>query len=1121
MTTARHFEEGPDLWQVVDAAGLHPKGRARNFAFDCPDCGRKGKASGRRDGPWHCFACDAKGNARTLARRFELAEMRPVDPPTSTENRNGVAPSTARAAWSVLEGLRDAYAERLSAYLEDARGWPAELANAGARVSGWAWIPPDCPELPRPLAWTARDADRRAAFALRDERGDVWTLERRWTSTAPPVDPSTTPKALRLRTRSEEAGRLAIFGHLPDAVAAAARGEPVYLCEGGPDFLAAAALCRLDGRGAAIGSHGHSALPRVAAALRAGLERAAVPVSRVHVLCVPHLGDVGDVGERSMLEAADALAGVAAVSVIRVSVDAAGKGDFADAARAGVHNLRTLAAWAGLLYAPPIDVRDPDAHEAISVAMLRALKAADADALALVIMPPGVGKTTAAFERAAIAARQGHRVVFALPDHENAASKIAEFRAAFPDVHGVHAKGMPSLCELPARHPDKRAAIERAAATMGRRMCKGCPLARLRDGSGGTCEGWREPRARAGVVTFAAHAGIASLARTMEPADLVIVDELPGLIDRREIGPAHLESLRSGGLAARRWYKANPGHGDFARELATVAADLDAETPRGMYAERVEIGRVVDALRQRPAAVDAAAAVLAEVAADLMSDRPPMPTPADARRGAADRWPDAGAWTLARTLARAVCDPEQTLDPGCLRLDGDGGGWAFESARPFALPAGARILALDATGEIDRIQWEALAARHGRTLAPVIVTAIGEKPDGAEHYQTGRLCTGRLWARQGRRVSFMAAAPGAIRNALLRAAGAASCVIGVLTHKPLADALRWGVTLATDPDAAPPADAAFGSDDWHALEVAEIAAGLVSPERGWTLEIGHFGRDDRASNAFETVDVLAVLGAPRPDAGAVAEDARVLRVDPSRLIEARTKAATVQALARARHLRRSPAKRVRLFLASDCEAPTGPELPGVVWTVEAADSSHAPTLASIDAAAEIAAWAAREGCIDVAAVRAALTPAVMGWRVAERLCRLEAERRGWIGHRIGREGRKVYADVHGQKRSDSGSVHRSSRDGLPLEAPPGAGAPVAKIDVWWTVPKSLGNPPCTSSSPAPKSRSGDGPTVPPPFDPPEYGRTGAAVLDDVAEVDAVGGRSRARAAPPRPLRATG
>ena len=1119
MTTARRFEDDPDLWGVVDAAGLNPKGRARNFTFDCPDCGRKGKASGRRDGPWHCFACEAKGNALTLARRFELAagelHNRPASPPCTT-NRNGVAPSTARAAWSALEVVREVYRDRLVAYLTGPRGWSASLAFAAAAWSGWAWIPDDGAELPHSLAWIARDPDRRAAFALRDERGEVWTLERRWTAPAPPIDPENNPKAKRLPTRGDEREAVAIFGRVPDAVAAAARGEPIYLCEGGPDTLAAAAVCRLDGRGAALGAHGHHGLPKVATALRAALEAAAVPATGVRVVCVPHLGDKPPpnappadkrgVGELSMAAAALALAGVSAVYIARPPVDAAGKGDLADAARQGVESVRLVFEAAELAHVAPVDLRDHEAADAaIGEAMLRALQAADGpNSLAVVIMPPGAGKTTGAFERAATVARQGRRVVFALPDHVNGAQKLAEFEAAFPGVPAVHVRGMPSLCELPARYPEKREAIARAAATMGRTMCAGCELASAADG---TCEGWRVPKAREGGVTFAAHAGVASLARSMKPADLVIVDELPALVDMREVGPVHLRTMGGGGLAARPWYRDNPAHGDLAAELAAVADALDTETPRDLYAERLPFARVLEALRLRPVALEAAAGVLAELAYDPDPDRPPMPRPEDARRGAADRWPDAGAWTIVRDIARALSDPAHEPGLTCLKLDATG--WTFESRRLYELPAGVRVLALDATGEIARAEWEALAARHGRTLVAVTLPAIGERPASADHYRTERLRTGRLWARNGRRVSFLADAPGAIRNALMRAAGAVPCVLGILTHKPLADALRWGANLVIDPDADPPKGAAFAADDVHALAVAELAAELVN--RKWELEIGHFGRDDRASNAFGAVDVLAVLGPPRPDWGAIAEDAAALGVDPDGLGHARTMASTVQALARARHLRRPG---VRLFLAADCDAPTGPELPGVAWTVENVDRSHAPTLAGLDAAKEIALWAERAGCLDVPAVLAVLAPHVVGPKVAARLCRVEAERRGWVGARVGPGGRRVYVHRENLNEIEAMAAHGGIAFALRGQGPPEVIArgelPKLLDPMIGDRPGIVGDSPVhaaqddgkrAASRPSGGGRPGTRADGPPPFDPPdnwsERGDYAGPPLDDV------------------------
>ena len=427
--------------------------------------------------------------------------------------------------------------------------------------------------------------------------------------------------------------------------------------------------------------------------------------------------------------------------------------------------------------------------------------------------------------------------------------------------------------------------------------------------------------------------------------------------------------------------------------------------------------------------------MLAELARD-QSPKPPMPRPADARRGAADRWPTAAAVGLVRAVARALVAPPGATpgaDLNCLRLDADG--WAFETRRLYELPAGVRVLALDATGEIARAEWSALAARHGRTLATVTLTATGAAPAAADHYRTGRLTTGRLWHRHGRGVAFLADAPGAARNALGRAAGLSPCTVGILTHKPLADALRWGLRLAADAAAAaaPPEGAAFELDDVHARAVAELVAELV--KRGWRFEIGHFGRDDRSSNAFQSVDVLAVMGSPRPDWGAVAEDARALGIDADSLARDRTLAATVQALARARHVRRPG---VRLFLASDCEAPTGDALPGVVWTVEIADRSHAPTVLALDAAREITRWADDAGCLDVPACRIALAPMGIGWRLVARLCREEAHRRQWVGTEIGKGGRLVYrCEAVGTLTAHGGGVIGGAAPSpLPLALPP-------------------------------------------------------------------------------------
>jgi hypothetical protein len=711
------------------------------------------------------------------------------------------------------------------------------------------------------------------------------------------------------------------------------------------------------------------------------------------------------------------------------------------------------------------------------------LRDLDARGVALFSTPPGVGKSEAALIEAVSLAAKGRRVLYLVENHALAAEMVERARgiaAVLGVVDGVaieHARGMATLCQLPSDAPDpaRADAIRRAAATMGRRMCTGCPLARRDDGAGGTCDGWRRPTPTPRTVMFAAHAAAASLtvhlddaesdpADEMGAADLVIVDELPRLVQTSQIGPAHLETLIRVGLTSdvRRWHAAHTAHGVLAAELIRALDTLAASRPHGEHADRgLTLAAVLDDLRGRAAVLDAARGVVAEIADEIEAARrtvqrdadaltmregrdptpaelsrlcrraanagrrPPMPRPADARRGVADRWPDPAAWAFVRMVAEALTSPQSSTVPlgDVLRVDADG--WTVERRDLYALPAGPRVLALDATGSASLDEWRTVAARRGGELRHYALAATGETPDAAEHYHTGRLRTPRLWTRTGRRVAFLPDAPGAVRNALLRAAGAVPCAVGILTHKPLADALRWGIALADDPDAVldPEPGAAVCPDDVHALAVAGIAAELVA--RGWSLTVGHYGRDARGTNAFEAVDVLAVLGAPRNDYGATVADAAALGVDAAALAASRSHAEIVQALARSRYLTRSPDRRVRLFVAAE-HAPTGAELPGVVWTVHAADRSHAPSLASIDAAREIAAWADRHGALDVAAVRAVLTPHVVGRRVADRLCRDEAERRGWSPHREGREGRTVYRAPDtaspGEIRRDSASL---------------------------------------------------------------------------------------------------
>tara|TARA_R110000824_G_scaffold132662_1_gene295249 strand:- start:349 stop:993 length:645 start_codon:yes stop_codon:yes gene_type:complete len=93
---------------------------------------------------------------------------------------------------------------------------------------------------------------------------------------------------------------------------------------------------------------------------------------------------------------------------------------------------------------------------------------------------------------------------------------------------------------------------------------------------------------------------------------------------------------------------------------------------------------------------------------------------------------------------------------------------------------------------------------------------------------------------------------------------------------------------------------------------------------------GYYGRHDRGTNEFEAVDGLAVCGDPRGNLGDAQQDANLVEVDVDTLYGGKTMATSVQAINRARHLRRSNADRVVLMFVGD----NPPEIRGFSWEEE-------------------------------------------------------------------------------------------------------------------------------------------------------------------------------------------
>jgi len=976
------------------------KGMGAGVRLWCPECGvldGPTKATMNADtGAWQCKVEGThRGGATDLQWRWyqaqggRAAEVPSYTPPTTTQA--DAAPDAevqqALAEWRALpEG-----AEALRRWASSVRQWPAEVAEAVPQVPGLAWCPPYHVQ----PQWARRQWERTPGrypvrLPMADADGTVWTCEGRQ---AAQWDDDK-PKTMSLRTGGQRRGRY--FGSIPEAVrSAACSGLPLLLVEGSADYIGAVAALGLP----TIGTPGCNGLPHAAEAIARHVTEAQVR-GRVRVVVVPHIDKPKNnakhgAGMAAALQAASSLAGRVPVHLATLPLP---QGDVADLLRIeGAEALRALVRDAPMWADALPHIEDADAGARLQAAVAEAV-AADVGRLVVLQVPPGAGKTRAACVVAAEAAAQGRAVALALPTLALAAEKAAELadlqalgEAADVPVHIV--RGQAAQCELlrDATDDETRTHIGRGLQAIGRSTCAGCPQASR---AGGTCHGWQPPNVPPGAVTIMAHAAVPQGI----VADVAILDELPQAVAGGETTPAHLRSMVRHDFASAQWRDAHPAHCSLAAELARVLDVMAAEV-QGEHPVRLPLPD----LRARLAAeVPHFPALAADVAAE--DAEPPRPAPRDVRAGVAHRWPDLGAWHIVREIAQVVrayqgskshgsragasSSPPQVLH---LRLT-PGASWAIETRTVWTLPPTVgHVVGLDGTADASAAEWQVLAASARRVLDVRRLDVAGQTAE-ALHYRTTRLAARRLFTRAPSddgtpaRAAVLGQAVGAMRNAVMRACGEAPCVVGILTHRVMAEVLRWGIRLAHDPNE--PQPRCLLPDDVHARAIAEDVARIIG--LGWELRVGWYGAHTVASNRFDGVQTMALLGSPRPDFGAAAADAEVLGIELATFYRGRTMAAAAQGLARGRHLRRPG---VRLLYAAD-DLP--PSLPGVTWRNEVATHAAAPhTPASTGARRVVQELAERWGALDAAEVAEVLRWAGLGHKASAVQAQAVAADLGW------------------------------------------------------------------------------------------------------------------------------
>lgn len=257
--------------------------------------------------------------AEARARMAQVAEQR-----ARREAQRRAEAIDVHAEWAKVAGQG---VDALRAWSQEARGWPRSLAEAIPLPD--CGIAPECGTAGR-LGALACYWRRRLLIAIRDGRGEVVSASCRYHLPGAPTDGG--PKALTLPADRTVAGPLTgrphAFGDLALALDLAARGHVLVLAEGGPDYLAAAALARLHGQAVALGACSAQLMPTLGQHIRAQLRvRIGDSGRRPRIVLAPHRDAAGEAGAR------EAEAILAQVGEVRVAQWPEGCDDLGDVAK--------------------------------------------------------------------------------------------------------------------------------------------------------------------------------------------------------------------------------------------------------------------------------------------------------------------------------------------------------------------------------------------------------------------------------------------------------------------------------------------------------------------------------------------------------------------------------------------------------------------------------------------------------------------------------------------------------------------------------------------------------------------------------------------------------------------
>jgi hypothetical protein len=550
----------------------------------------------------------------------------------------------------------------------------------------------------------------------------------------------------------------------------------------------------------------------------------------------------------------------------------------------------------------------------------------------------GAGKTTALCAQVARDAEQGKTRIVLCRNHEMVEAFSNELWA-YAKEHHLRLKGrvrvlegMTRACRVFQEADDGLRKKLQQSLKLGRQAMCGqgktrCPFAK-------DCHVSQQPKVLAKGLTIATHS-MGKLLNIPKNA-VVIIDELPSPVDQTVISSKDLQRLviNTNQLSLlfedshEGWLNQNPQliqavTAILNRFQAVLSAKTLTSESSNTYAHLIQAEQAFELFKNH---IDDFKPLASKAVTSLIK-----PSALQIRQGMIPKNQiDPNMIEMLELLAQKLVNDGQWPKELCIQWKNQEI-W-FEYRKPYSLPQGA-LVALDGTAHRTEMLWQYLLKPLDKIADIWSIAAIGKAPLFSRWIKTQQFRSPQLIKREegmviwrNRAIASLKRAVYSILQAAIDAQLKSNDCIGILASKHIADLFRLSFHQACLP--------AFQYQHPFVQEMVQCIQEVLS---GYQVKIGHIGAHDIGSNLYEDVALLAMLGSSKPDWGATLQDLSAIGLPQQEALDVYTQlvsARDVQALARARHLRRDG---IALLYIGDMTPPTGHDLPDVHWTqVEAA-----------------------------------------------------------------------------------------------------------------------------------------------------------------------------------------